>query len=278
MTVRTRAERNDGTRGARPPHRDAEVGDTGGCRLTNVSVAFPDPSGGVRKAVDRVDMRIGSGEIVCLVGPSGCGKTTVLNLLAGFLSPTEGSITVAGRAVRKPGPDRPVVFQTPNLFPWLDVIHNVTLGSRKRGEKKEDYLPHAQELLRTFGLADFQKYLPHQLSGGMKQRVQLARALMGSPDLILMDEPFGALDSQTRLAMQEQLLTHRGVISCAVLFITHDVDEAVYLGDRVYVMSKRPGTIHEELAIQLPSRTYEVLGSPEFGSYKTQILKLLHSS
>lgn len=245
--------------------------------LAGVSVEFRTPDGGFLTALEDLNIVIGQREIVCLVGRSGCGKTTVLNLLAGFLRPTAGAVIVAGDEVRTPGPDRPVVFQQPNLFPWLTVMENVTLGSRKRHVKRLEYIQQATYLVDRFGLKDFSDYLPYQLSGGMKQRVQIARALMGSPALLLMDEPFGALDSQTRLAMQEQLLGLRETISCAVLFITHDVDEAVFLGDRVYVMTPRPGRVHSELDVDLPQRDYRVLGSPEFAALKSSVLEILHS-
>jgi NitT/TauT family transport system ATP-binding protein len=256
-----------------------EVAASGGASLTETSVWFPTPAGGGNRLVlDNVNLTIEPGEFVCLIGPSGCGKTTILNLFAGFAKPSAGKVIVGGAAVARPGPDRPVVFQNQTLFPWLRVLDNVVLGSKKRGEAKSEYLPQARKLLSQFGLEPFERYYPHQISGGMQQRVQIARALMGSPHLLLMDEPFGALDSQTRLTMQEHLIARRAAIRCSVLFITHDVDEAIFLGDRVCVMSPAPGKIALERKVVLPSRTYEVLGSEEFGVLKKDILKELHDA
>jgi NitT/TauT family transport system ATP-binding protein len=257
------------------PRFDGELA-TDVARLEHVSVEFPTPSGDTLHALLDANIRIRADELVCVVGPSGCGKTTMLGLLAGFLRPTDGQVIVGGSEVRKPGPDRPVVFQAPNLFPWLSVLDNVTLGSRKRGIAKSEYSVDADRLLEAFELSGFRDYLPHQLSGGMKQRVQIARALISRPSLLLMDEPFGSLDSQTRLRLQEHLLATKRGLGCSVFFITHDVDEAVFLADRVYIMSPRPGRVIRELVVDLPSREYEVLGSPEFGVLKTEILRLLH--
>ena len=253
---------------------DAEFG----ARLSDTSVWFPTPEGEERLVLDHVDLSIEPGEFVCLIGPSGCGKSTILNLFAGFAQPNAGSVTVGGTRVHRPGPDRPVVFQSQTLFPWLRVLDNVVLGSRKRGERKSEYTAQAHKLLAEFGLGQFERYYPHQLSGGMQQRVQIARALMGSPRLLLMDEPFGALDSQTRLTMQEHLIARRNTFQCSVLFITHDVDEAIFLGDRVCVMTAAPGRIALERRVVLPSRSYEVLASEEFAALKQDILTELHSS
>jgi NitT/TauT family transport system ATP-binding protein len=246
--------------------------------LRDVSVAFVGADGGDVIALHEVSMQIGAGEIVCLVGPSGCGKTTAQNLFAGFLSPSTGEVLVNGAPVGGPSPDRTVVFQSPTLFPWLSVERNITLALRKRGVKKDVFAPKAQHLLESFGLTGFERAYPHQLSGGMRQRAQIARALMADPTLLLMDEPFGALDSLTRLKMQQHLLTFRDEMTCSVLFITHDVDEAIYLGDRVYVMSPRPGRVAAEYETSLDGdRTLDVFNSEEFIDLKREILKLLHA-
>ena len=243
--------------------------------LMNVSVAFPGSGGLV--ALQSVSLDIREGEIVCLVGPSGCGKTTAQNVFAGFVAPTSGEARVRAARVRGPGPDRAVVFQNPTLFPWLAVGANITLAARKRRVPREAYEPRARALLSAFGLEGFEQFLPHQLSGGMKQRVQIARALMGQPDLLLMDEPFGALDSLTRLSMQEHLLAHRATMTGGVLFITHDIDEALFLGDRVYVMTPRPGKIAKELVVPFGrTRTVDIFERPEFLTLKSSLLALLH--
>lgn len=251
----------------------------GGARLAGVSLDFPAPRQETRfernLVLDNVDLEIEPGEFCCLIGPSGCGKTTILNLFAGFIRPTRGTVTVKGAEVTRPGPDRPVVFQSQTLFPWLPVLQNVTLGSRKRRQRTGDYLPRARGLLERFGLAEFERYYPHQISGGMQQRVQIARALMGEPELLLMDEPFGALDSQTRLSMQEHLIEHREAIPCSVLFITHDIDEAIFLGDTVVVMSRAPGRIVLRRQVALPSRGLAALASSEFAEAKKELLDQL---
>lgn len=246
--------------------------------LRGVSVTFPGVDGYDVLALDRVSLSIDPREIVCLVGPSGCGKTTAQNLLAGFVPASSGEVLVQDRAVRGPSPSRAVVFQNPTLFPWLTVERNITLGSRKRREPKSAYSAKAVQLMEAFGLGQFARFLPYQLSGGMKQRVQIARALMGDPTLLLMDEPFGALDSLTRLKMQEHLLGHRDAIDCSVLFITHDVDEALLLGDRVYVMTPRPGQIAAEVTVPFGrERSLSTFQRPEFSQLKSELLLLLHS-
>ncbi len=223
-----------------------------------------------------VDLSVGAQEIVCLVGPSGCGKTTLLNIVAGFDHVSEGRILVDGRPVDRIGPDRAVVFQSPALFPWRTVFDNVVFGARHRRLRPEDYEPRARHLLDAIGLAGFDAHYPYQLSVGMRQRVQIARALLLSPDVILMDEPFGALDFQTRLTMQELLHTIWTEFRPTILFITHDIDEAVFLGDRVAVMSPRPGRIVEDLPVPFPKpRRYELTGSAPFHQLRDRVLHLI---
>ncbi len=194
-------------------------------------------------ALDTTDLTIEPGEFVTLAGPSGCGKTTLLRLLAGFMLPTEGSVQVGGREVKGPGEDRGVVFQAPTLFPWLTVRGNVELGPRLRHVPNKDRSAHSERFLEMVGLTDFADHRPYELSGGMQQRCQIARVLANDPDIILMDEPFGALDALTRERLQNELLEIWRETGKTILFITHSVDEAVFLGSRVLVMSPRPGRI-----------------------------------
>ena len=209
-------------------------------------------------ALDRIDLRIEPGEFVCLAGPSGCGKTTLLRLVAGFMQPTEGSILVDGVAVRAPSADRGVVFQQPTLFPWLTVRENVELGPRLNGVGKRERVELADRFIEMVGLADFGDHRPYELSGGMQQRCQIARVLTNDPDIVLMDEPFGALDALTRERLQNELLEIWRTTRKTVLFITHSVDEAVLLGTRVLVMSPRPGSIvfDEPAVLSSPEHQY----------------------
>ena len=208
-----------------------------------------------------------------MLGPTGCGKSSALNLIAGFETPTSGSVFVDEKLVYSPGPDRAVVFQQASLFPWLSVFENVTLGVKCRGMDKEEYTPRAQHLLQEVGLAGFERHYPYQLSGGMQQRVQIARALISTPKVLLMDEPFGALDYQTRIFMQELLLRLWVEYKPTVFFITHDVSEAIFISDRVLVMSRRPGRVKLTVNIQTPKpRTADFLSAPEFVQLQRELL------
>lgn len=224
-------------------------------RLAGVDKRFGAPDHGAGQggtqtlALQDVSLSLSAGEFVCLLGPSGCGKSTILNLVAGFDQPTSGRVLVDGEPVGGPTPERGMVFQQPTLFPWLSVMDNITFGPRMTGEPASDYLPRAHEFLRRVGLQGFAQHLPWQLSGGMRQRVALARAWMPNPGILLMDEPFGALDAQTRLLMQELLVSIWASSRTTILFVTHDVDEALFLADRVLVMSARPGRIVENLVV-----------------------------
>lgn len=243
--------------------------------LDAVSKVYPTVDSGTTGvvAVDDVAMTIHDREIVCLVGPSGCGKSTVLNMIAGFEFPTDGRIMVGGKEIRGAGPDRMVVFQTPALFGWMTVYQNITFGPRKQGKPKAQYEDDARRFINAVGLDDFASHYPYQLSGGMRQRVQIARALMSRPEILLMDEPFGALDFQTRLLMQELLLKVWSEFKPTILFITHDVDEAIFLGDRVYVMSRRPGRLKEQFEVPFAKpRSIEILTDPQFVRLKDRIL------
>jgi ABC-type nitrate/sulfonate/bicarbonate transport system, ATPase component len=223
-------------------------------------------------AIDGLQLSIAPGEIVSVLGPTGCGKSSALNLIAGFETPSSGAVLVDSRPVTGPGLDRAVVFQQPALFPWLRVIDNVTLGLKCRGAKPADYLDRAHQLLARVGLAHAARRYPYQLSGGMRQRVQIARALLGQPDILLMDEPFGALDYQTRLAMQELLLDLWSEFRPTVLFITHDVGEAVFVADRVVVLG-RPGRVKHEVTVPAPKpRDRSFLTKPLFVELQAQLL------
>ena len=216
-------------------------------------------------ALDSFNFNLAPAEIVSIVGPTGCGKSTAMNILAGFEPPSSGSVSVDGRVVTAPGSDRGVVFQSPSLFPWLSVLANVVLGVKCRGGKPDEYEPRAMRLLEEVGLKGFERHYPYQLSGGMQQRVQIARALINEPDILLMDEPFGALDYQTRLLMQKLLLRLWAHFRPTILFITHDVGEAIFLSDRVIAMTRRPGRVKREVHVTTPKpRDYDFLGSPEF--------------
>ena len=216
-------------------------------------------------ALDSFNFDLAPAEIVSIVGPTGCGKSTAMNVLAGFESPSSGSVSVDGQVVTAPGSNRGVVFQQPSLFPWLNVLSNVVLGVKCRGADPKEYEPRALRLLDEVGLKGFERHYPYQLSGGMQQRVQIARALINEPDILLMDEPFGALDYQTRLLMQKLLLRLWAHFRPTILFITHDVGEAIFISDRVIAMTRRPGRVKLVVQVHAPKpRDYEFLGSPEF--------------
>ncbi len=224
-------------------------------------------------ALEDVNFTVDDGEFVALLGPSGCGKSTILNLLAGFETPTSGVVSIDGTAITLPGPDRGVVFQEAALFPWLSVWKNVTFGPEVQGKTRSVFEPHVREMLRLVGLEAFADSLPIQLSGGMRQRVGLARVLVMQPRALLMDEPFGALDAQTRLQMQQLLLDVWQTRRTTVLFVTHDIDEAILLADRVLVMSARPGRIVRTIPISLARpRSIASLTSSDFMTYKAAIM------
>ncbi|MBV9747411.1 MAG: ABC transporter ATP-binding protein, partial [Acetobacteraceae bacterium] len=217
-------------------------------RFANVSVRYGDGARAVL-ALDRADLAFPAGSFVCIVGPSGCGKTTLMQTLAGFLQPTGGSVSLDGRPIEGPGPDRGVVFQQPALFPWLTVAGNAGFGPHMRGVARGEARGRVERWLRLTGLWEFRDRYPYQLSGGMQQRLAIARALVNEPKVLLMDEPFGALDALTRERMQEELHRVWRETGMTVVFITHSVEEAVYLGTEVVVMSPRPGRIVERIAL-----------------------------
>jgi len=224
-----------------------------------------------------VSVKIAPGEFVCLLGPSGCGKSTLLGALAGHLELASGTVRVDGDVVDGPHPDRGLVFQQHTLFPWQRVIDNVAFGLKMKGVARAHRHAHANELLASVGLAGFESRYPSQLSGGMQQRVEIARVLINRPRVLLMDEPFGALDALTRARMQQLLLEVWGRIRTTVVFVTHDIDEALFLADRVLVMSSRPGRIIEDRTLDFPRpRNTEMVTSLEFAALKRHCMELLH--
>jgi len=228
------------------------------------------------RALDGLSLDIAEKDFVCLIGPSGCGKSTLLNLIGGFEHATSGDVLLDGVGVTGPGPDRGVVFQEGALFPWLNVLDNVCFGPKRLDVPRERYLEEAHAILEEVGLLPFAQHLPTELSGGMRQRVAIARALINHPPVLLMDEPFAALDPQTRVLMQEMLLRIWEHDNRTVLFITHDVEEALFLGTRVVVMSSRPGRILKDVRADLPRpRDFSVLGHPEFVKVKAELFTLV---
>lgn len=232
-----------------------------------------------RVALDGFDLTVREGEFLCLLGPSGCGKSTLLNLLAGFSSPDGGQLVVGGKTVDGPGADRGVLFQTPMLFPWLTALDNVLYGPRARHESGAQTRDRAIELLQSVGLGSSLHSYPHELSGGMRHRAAFARVLINEPKLLLMDEPFGALDAITRVAMQRFLLELWQRERITIVFVTHDVEEAALLGDRVCVMTGSPGQARLLLDVDLPRpRTIETTETLEFVRIKRQIREALEAT
>jgi NitT/TauT family transport system ATP-binding protein len=227
-------------------------------------------------AVQDLNLRILPGEFVCLLGTTGCGKSTILNVMAGFVQPTRGSVSVGNRLVVSPGPERGVVFQQHSLFPWKTVRGNVEFGLRMRGVPREQRRAVTERYMRSVGLIGSERAYPSTLSGGMQQRVGLVRALANDPSFVLMDEPFGSLDAQTRLMMQELLLQIWDEAEKTVVFVTHDVDEAIFLADRIVVLTARPATVKEEVAVTLPRpRSYEIVTSAKYVDLKKSLLELI---
>ncbi len=228
------------------------------------------------EALHEVTFSAEPGEFICLLGPSGCGKSTLLGALAGHLAPTSGEISVDGQHVRGPASERGLVFQHHTLFPWKTVLDNVAFGLKMKGVPLETRREQAREMLRLVALEGFEERYPSQLSGGMQQRVEIARVLINRPRVLLMDEPFGALDALTRLNMQKLLLEVWSSIRTTVVFITHDIDEALFLADRIMIMSSRPGRIIEELRLDFVRPRDEILlTSPHFSELKRHCLHLL---
>ena len=223
-------------------------------------------------ALQATDLDVAENDFVTILGPSGCGKSTLLRIVAGLDRPTAGEVRLDGQRIAGPGADRGMVFQSYTLFPWLSVRDNVCFGLRERGMARAAQIEVAQGFLQKVGLVGFEGHYPKQLSGGMQQRVAIARALANGPRMLLMDEPFGALDHQTRELMQELLLGIWEAERKTVLFVTHDIDEAVFMGSRVVVMSARPGRIKLDVAVPLAHpRHYSVKTSPAFTALKAEL-------
>jgi NitT/TauT family transport system ATP-binding protein len=243
--------------------------------LTRLSKTYFDPYAGKHvTAVHDVSLQVKEGDFVSIVGPSGCGKTTLLNMVAGFIPATGGEILVDGRPVSGPGRDRGVVFQSFALFPWRTVLENVAFGPKMRGVGKEARERIAREYLDLVGLGEAAGRYPNELSGGMQQRVGVVRALANEPDVLLMDEPFASVDAQTRMTLQEELTRIWEARRPTILFVTHDVDEAVFLSDRVIVLTKSPGTVRAEVPIPVP-RPRSWSRAVEDGQFKALVARVL---
>jgi len=241
-------------------------------RIENVSKRFETPGRQVIALKD-IDLDIAPGEFVCLLGPSGCGKSTLLNAIAGFSPPTEGRITVDGKPVGGPGPDRGMVFQEYALFPWMTVEANVGFGLEIKGTPKAARNERVAALLDMLGLADFADRFPKDLSGGMRQRVAIARVLAIDSPILLMDEPFGALDALTRRSLQDELIRIWAQFRKTVVFVTHSIEESIYLADRIVVMTYRPGTVKRDIHVTMP-RPRDA-AAPEFNALKREIGELV---
>ena len=227
-------------------------------------------------ALSDISLQVRDGECVCLLGPSGCGKSTLLNLVAGFLQPTEGSVTLNGEEIKEPGPDRGMVFQEPTLYNWLSVFDNVAFGLKMRGVAKTEIKERVTRFLALTGLAGFEQFPPYELSGGMKQRVALSRVLVSDPKVLLMDEPFSALDPSTRQEMQSLLDSLQDRRKCTILLVTHDINEALYLADRILVFSARPGRIIDEIdlrGVSFTDRRSEIIERPDMTALHKRIME-----
>lgn len=249
----------------------------GRIEFKDVSVTFG-KAGSEHRAVENTTITIEPGEFVCILGPSGCGKSTLMNTVAGYVTPTTGTVLVDGQEISKPGPDRGMVFQQYSLLPWKTVYENIAFGPKMAGKSNDEAGSIANTFLNMVGLSKFGSRYPAELSGGMQQRVGIARALANYPSVLLMDEPFGALDAQTRLMMQENLLDIWKEFGITVLFVTHDVDEAVFLSDRVLVMSAAPGKIINDMRIGLERpRVSEMSTSAIFVEAKHECLQSIRA-
>ncbi|NND17725.1 MAG: ABC transporter ATP-binding protein [Silicimonas sp.] len=251
-----------------------------GLQIKNVSMRFDLPNGSHVQALQDVTLDLKQGELMSVLGPSGCGKTTLLNIVAGFLAPTEGKIVLNGHDVRGPDAERGMVFQQGALFEWMSVRDNVSFGPRMAGKKTSEWAGNVDHLLDVVGLQDFKEKMVYELSGGMQQRVALARCLANDPDVILMDEPLGALDALTREKMQGLVLKLWKETGKTIILITHSVEEALLLGERLLVMAPRPGRIHKEYRLPFADLGVnqdlrEVKKHPEFNERREEILGMI---
>lgn len=254
------------------PHMQQNKTSEGHIVIDNVSVKFP----GGSVAVEGASLQVEPGEFVCLLGPSGCGKSTLMNTVAGFVKPTSGSVRVDDKLIENPGFDRGMVFQHHSLFPWKTVRDNIAFGPLMAKKGRNEAISIARTMLGMVGLSAYENRFPGVLSGGMKQRVGIARALANYPNVLLMDEPFGALDAQTRTMMQENLLQIWDEFGISVIFVTHDIDEAVFLADRVVVMSASPGRLIADIKVDLPRpRHADIVTSDVYIQTKRQCLDLI---
>ena len=242
--------------------------------VQSVTKRFAGPGGDV-VALQDAQLAVATGEFVCLIGASGCGKSTLLRIIAGFETATAGQVVVRGKRVAGPGPERGMVFQDYGLFPWLSVRRNIGFGPESRGKGRQEVATITGRFLDMIGLTAFADAYPHQLSGGMKQRVAIARVLANDARVVLMDEPFGALDAMTRERLQDELLGLWASTGLTVVFVTHAIEEAIFLADRVVVMSPGPGRIVRDVRVDLP-RPRDV-SSPEFNALRRELSALLHS-
>ncbi len=253
---------------------------TRGLTIENLSMRFDLPNGGSVQALKDVSLHLGEGELLSVLGPSGCGKTTLLNIVAGFLAPSEGRLVLNGHPVKGPDAERGMVFQQGALFEWMDVRANVSFGPRMAGRSERDWAEHVDHLLDVVGLRDFKSKAVYELSGGMQQRVALARCLANDPDVILMDEPLGALDALTREKMQSLVLKLWKETGKTIILITHSVEEALLLGERLLVMAPRPGRIHKEYRLPFADLGVgqdlrEVKKHPDFAVKREEILSMI---
>ena len=245
-------------------------------RFVDVAMQYGTRKARVR-ALERISLTVPEGQFACIVGPSGCGKSTLLTIAAGLTTPTEGEVLVDGKPAIAPGADRGMVFQSYSLYPWLSVRRNIEFGLEIKGIARTDRARRSSELIRLMKLDGFAEAFPKALSGGMKQRAAIARALANDPQVLLMDEPFGALDAQTRQIMQEMLTDLWQRYRKTVLFVTHDIDEAIFLGDVIYVMTNRPGRIRTTLVVDLARpRTFDMVSSPRFAELRNQVVGVIH--
>ena len=252
---------------------DNTVSTGGNIKVEGVVKQFTQPDGTLMTALNNVDLDIEPGSFVSFIGPSGCGKSTLLRLIAGLEKPTEGTLSIDGTPITKPGYDRGLVFQNPTLFSWLNIYDNVAFSLKTRKIYK-DNKSLVREYLELVGLSDFEKAYPHQLSGGMAQRAAIARALIGHPKVLLLDEPLGALDAFTRMNMQDEIHRIHKEKGMTTVMVTHDVDEAVYLSDKVVVMSSRPSKVEKIIDINLFGNRER--NNPEFLRLRSEILEILH--
>lgn len=257
----------------------SEITMQGSISSKNLTVIYSNKGKEPVVAIKALSFEVEAGEFVSIIGPSGCGKSTTLNAIAGFIEPAEGKILLDDKEITSPGPDRGIVFQNYELFPWKTVFQNIEFGLKMSGMKKGYRKKLVEEYIQEIGLKGFEGSFPFELSGGMAQRVALARALINNPAVILLDEPFGALDAQTRITIQTLLLKVWESDHKTIIFVTHDIEEAIFLSDRIIVMSVLPGRVEKEFEVPLNRpRTYEMTASPEFSNLKLELYSAIREA